>query len=52
MKKFLLRLAVIVAVLLPFMDTPNRKAVSLVPRPIDAETIIALNRPMPWETNR
>lgn len=52
MLKFIFRVLLIVAVLLPFMDTPNRKAVSLVPRPIDAETIIALNRPMPWETNR
>lgn len=52
MLKFIFRVLLIVAVLLPFMDTPNRKAVSLTPRPVDMETIIALNRPMPWETNR
>lgn len=49
MLKFIFRVLLIVAVLLPFMDTPNKKANRLIIRGGDAGTVVALNRPLPWE---
>ena len=47
MKKFLLRLAVIVAIGIPFMDTPEREANRLILRSGDGCSAL-VNRPLPW----
>lgn len=48
MLKFIFRVLLIVAVLLPFMDTPSKKANRLIIRGGDPCSAM-VNRPLPWD---